>query len=256
MLARTLRGLDAVVSISFVQPHMGEHGWTFGPGGDPVLDRKFLYEVYTAARADYTGRASVPVLWDRQGQTIVSNESADIAEDFDQQFAALAGDSERLFPPRLRPAIDAMNAANYGPVSNGVYRAGFAASQQAHEEAARGLFARLDELDAHLAEHRYLCGEQRTAADWFLFPTLYRFDAVYHTHFKCNLRRLADYRHLWAYTRELYQVPGVRETCDPDKIKEHYYTSHESIHPRRYVPIGPQIDFDQPHGRDGIGGGA
>ncbi len=254
ILFRQLKGLTDVVSMSAVEPTMGEHGWAFGEGGDPVLGKRYLHEVYTAAKPDYTGRVTVPTLWDRKTGTIVSNESTDIARAFDREFDAFGDAGVRMFPEALEAEIAAMIEANYGPVNNGVYRAGFAGSQPAHEEAARELFERLDALERHLGEHRYLCGDRITAADWFLFPTLFRFDAVYHTHFKCNLRRLVDYPNLWGYTRELYQVPGVKDASDLDECKAHYYTSHESVHPRRYIPIGPELDFERPHGREGVGG--
>ncbi len=249
VLLRQQLGLQEAVSISFVEPHMGEHGWTFGEGGDPIGGKRKLHEVYTAADPHYTGRVTVPVLWDRETATIVSNESTDICRAFDREFAAVTGTRARLFPDELRAEIDAMIEANYAPLNNGVYRAGFAKSQEAHEQAARAVFARLDELERLLASQRYLLGDRLTAADWFLFPTLFRFDAAYHTHFKCNLRRLIDYPNLWGYTRELYQVPGVKEVCNLQEIKLHYYTSHPSVHPRAYVPIGPELDFDEPHGR-------
>lgn len=249
VLFRQLIGLERAVSISFVQPHMGEHGWTFAQGGDPIAGRGKLHEIYTAADPHYTGRVTVPVLWDRETATIVSNESTDICHAFDREFDAHTGPRERLFPDELRAQIDAMIEANYAPLNNGVYRAGFAKSQAAHEEAARAVFGRLDELERLLAGQRYLLGPRLTAADWFLFPTLYRFDAAYHTHFKCNLRRLIDYPNLWGYTRELYQMPGVKEVCNLQEVKVHYYTSHPSVHPRAYVPIGPELDFDEPHGR-------
>jgi glutathionyl-hydroquinone reductase len=252
VLFRQLKGLQRAVTISFVEPHMGEHGWTLREGEDPIAGRRRLHEVYTAADPHFTGRVTVPVLWDRETATIVSNESTDIALAFDREFDELGDRRVRLFPDELRAEIDAMIAANYGSLNNGVYRAGFAKSQAAHEEAARGVFARLDELERRLAGQRYLLGDRLTAADWFLFPTLFRFDAAYHTHFKCNLRRLVDYPNLWGYTRELWQVPGVKEVCELQEVKVHYYTSHPSVHPRTYVPIGPELDFAAPHGRGGL----
>ena len=250
LIFRRLKGLENAVSVSVVDPFMGEEGWTLADGADPIHGKSRLYEVYLEARADYTGRASVPVLWDRETATIVSNESLDIAKGFDREFDAIGDSSVSFFVEDMAEDIDAMIQANYETVNNGVYKAGFAGSQEAHVEASRALFARLDELEQLLSKQRYLLGDRLTAADWYLFPTLYRFDAVYYVHFKCNLRRIVDYPNLWDYTRELYQVPGVAETCRMDHCKEHYYTSHESIHPRRYVPIGPQLDFERPHGRD------
>lgn len=253
LIARALKGLQSVVGITVTDPFMGEHGWTLGGDRGPVPEIDKLYELYTQARPDYTGRASVPVLWDTVQATVVSNESIDIVRSLDHAFDELGATGPRLFPPDRDDEIADMIAANYGPINNGVYRAGFAGSQTAHAEAARELFSRLDALEAHLADHRYLLGPDITAADWFLFPTLFRFDAIYHTHFKCNLRRLVDYPHLWGYTRDLYQQPGIAPTCDMGHVKRHYYTSHESIHPRRYIPIGPELDFDAPHGRTGVG---
>lgn len=243
LILRALAGLEDAIAITYVRPFMGEDGWTL-ESGEPLWKA-----VYVRAKPDYTGRASVPVLVDDTDGSVVANESRDIIASLEAPMRAHAARPVEWFPEDRREAIEAMIAANYGAVNDGVYRCGFAASQAAHEEAAWALFGRLDELEALLGRQRYLLGDEITAADWFLFPTLYRFDSVYHTHFKCNLRRLVEYPSLWAYTRELYQWPGVRETCRMDEIKEHYYTSHESIHPRRYVPIGPILDFDEPHGR-------
>jgi len=242
LLFRALQGLEDVIEAVFVDPFMGEQGWRLDDGTP-------LYEVYLSAAPDYTGRVSVPALWDLETGKIVCNESKDIVASLDGPLNHLARHPRPLFPDGEREAIDAMIEANYGPVNDGVYRCGFAANQEAHEQAAWALFNRLDELESLLGKQRYLLGETVSAADWYLFPTLYRFDSVYHTHFKCNLRRLTEYPNLWAYTRELYQWPGVRETCRMKEIKEHYYRSHESIHPRRYVPIGPILDFDEAHGR-------
>lgn len=249
-LFHALKGLDDAVPVHHVEPFMGEEGWTFAGDGDPLYGKRRLHELYTLAQADYTGRASVPVLWDAETRRVVSNESRDIIEMFDREFDAFARHPDRTyFPADALECIDAMIRANYQPVNNGVYRAGFAASQEAHEEAARDIFARLDELEQHLASHRYLMGDAITAADWCLWHTLYRFDTVYYTHFKANLRHLWEYPNLWGYTLELYQHPGVAQTCDMEATKAHYFTSHESIHPRRYVPIGPEIDWEAPHGR-------
>ncbi len=243
LILRALAGLEDAVPITYVRPFMGEDGWTL-TDGTPLWKA-----VYLAAQPDYTGRASVPVLFDEREGVIVTNESRDVIASLEAPMRGLAARAVDWFPEGKREAIEAMIDANYGPVNDGVYRCGFAASQAAHEEAAWALFRRLDALEAILSRQRYLLGDTITAADWFLFPTLYRFDAVYYVHFKCNLRPLTSYPSLWGYTRELYQWPGVRETCRMDEIKAHYYTSHESIHPRRYVPIGPILDFDAPHGR-------
>ena len=253
MLMRALKGLEELVSASYAEPFMGERGWTLGEAGDPLMGKQQLYEVYLEHQADYTGRASVPVLWDRQTQSIVTNESSDIARDFDSVFEAFTGPTRSWFPDDLREQVDAMIAANYGPINNGVYRCGFAGSQLAYDEALSALFERLDWLEQHLAHSRYLVGEELTAADLFLFPTLYRFDAIYYIHFKCCVRQLRDYPNLWAYTRELYQLPGVAGTCDLPKTRAHYFASHESVHPRRHVPPGPNPDFDAPHGRERLG---
>jgi putative glutathione S-transferase len=249
LIARALKGLDEVVPISVVHPFMGEDGWTFEGTVDPIQGKTFLYEVYTTAQSDYTGRASVPVLWDKKKSTIVSNESIDIVQSFDREFGAFTRDSAPLFPKGREQEIEAMMQTNYEPIQNGVYKAGFAANQEAHEEAVRPMFARLDELEQLLGRQRYLLGNEVTAADWYLFPTIYRFDTVYYIHFKCSVRRITDYPNLWGWTRDLYQTPGIAATCSMDDIKRHYYTSHESVHPRRYIPLGPDIDFDAPHDR-------
>ena len=252
MLFRQLKGLADAIPVTVVEPFMGEHGWTLQAGTDPIHGVSKLYEVYLAANPTYTGRASVPVLWDRELSTIVSNESRDIARAFDLEFDAIADSSVHYFDDDLSATIDEMIDANYGPINNGVYACGFASSQEAHEEASRSLFARLDQLEELLGSQRYLLGDRLTAADWFLFPTLYRFDSVYYVHFKCCKKQLRDYPNLWAYTRELYQVPGIADTCNLEQVRRHYFTSHESIHPRRYIPLAPDIDWNQPHGRESI----
>jgi len=242
MLLRALSGLEEAISLTWVKPFMGEDGWTLEDGTP-------LHRVYVQGAPDYTGRASVPVLFDDVAGRVALNESKDIVASLHDAMRPFMKTPVDWFPEPKRDAIEAMIDANYGPVNDGVYRCGFAASQAAHTDAATALFERMDALEAILSRQRYLLGDEITAADWYLFPTLYRFDAVYYVHFKCNLRRVADYPSLWGYTRELYQRPGVAETCRMDEIKAHYYTSHESIHPRRYVPIGPDLDFDAPHGR-------
>jgi putative glutathione S-transferase len=265
MLVRAFLGLEEVIPVIICDPFMGEEGWTIEKGvsreqlfQDPAKqsgdDLTRMYQIYVLAKQDYTGRASVPVLWDTKEGTIVNNESSDIVGILLDRFAPLGkantSNSCNLLPSGRKDAIQEMIQANYGPINNGVYRCGFASSQSAYEEAAKALFGRLDELDELLGKQRYLLGEQLTLADFCLFPTLIRFDHVYHTHFKCNRKHIYEYPNLWGWTREIYQLPGVKATCQFDDIREHYYTSHESIHPRRYIPLGPIIDFDSPHGRD------
>jgi putative glutathione S-transferase len=251
LIVRALKGLEEVVSFSTMEDFMGVDGWRFEGGSDPLANHQKLYELYLAAQDDYTGRASVPVLWDKQEHRIVSNESTDIIESLDAAFAAFDNGSPSLYPAAQVTAIEEMMQSNYEAINNGVYRCGFAGSQEAYDEAATRLFDRLDALEELLASQRYLLlGEEPTSADWALFPTLYRFDAVYYIHFKCSRRQLRDYANLWAYTRDLYQHSGVRETCKMEHIRAHYYTSHESIHPRRIIPLAPDIDFDEPHGRE------
>jgi glutathionyl-hydroquinone reductase len=232
---------------------MAEHGWTFaaGPGatGDRLHGLAYLHQVYTRAKADYTGRASVPVLWDREKETIVNNESAEIIRMLNSAFDRVGARGPDLYPEPLRAAIDAINDLVYETVNNGVYRAGFATTQDAYEEAATALFGTLDELDARLARQRYLVGERLTEADVRLFTTLVRFDPVYVGHFKCNVRRLVDYPNLWGYAREIYQLPGVAATVDFGHIKQHYYTSHATVNPTGIVPLGPLLDWSLPHGR-------
>jgi glutathionyl-hydroquinone reductase len=254
LIVRALKGLEAAISVSVVDPYMGPDGWSFSdrPGciPDSVNGAAFLREVYLKALPEYTGRVSVPVLWDRQTTAIVNNESSDILRMLNREFDAWATRAlPDLRPRALEAQIDAWNERIYRDVNNGVYRAGFATAQDKHERAVRALFAALDEIEVHLGGHRYLCGDALTEADWRLFTTLVRFDAVYHGHFKCNLRRLVDYRHLWDYARELYQVSGVAATVNFDHIKEHYYRSHARINPTGIVPLGPIIDFGAPHGR-------
>jgi putative glutathione S-transferase len=209
-----------------------------------------MHQVYTAARADYSGRVTVPVLWDRERETIVSNESADIVRMLGSAFDGLTGNTLDLYPANLRETIDGWNARVYQRVNNGVYRAGFATTQAAYEEAFGELFAELDAIDAHLADHRFLAGDRFTEADVRLFTTLVRFDAVYHGHFKCNRQRLEEFTHLPGYLRELYQLPGVADTVDFAHIKGHYYRSHPTINPTGVVPAGPALDYSSPHGRD------
>jgi putative glutathione S-transferase len=253
LIFRALKGLQEMVSVSVVHWHMAEHGWTFAPGEgvvpDPVLGARFLHELYTTAEPQYSGRVTVPVLWDRQKGTIVNNESSEIIRMFNSAFdgvGALHGD---YYPEHLRDAIDALNRRIYDTVNNGVYRCGFATTQEAYEEALGPLFDTLDWLEERLSGQRYLLGPVLTEADWRLFTTLLRFDPVYVGHFKCNLRRLVDYPNLMGYVRDLYQMPGVADTVDLHHIKHHYYVSHTTINPTGVVPAGPLIDLALPHGR-------
>ena len=253
LIVRVLAGLEDVIPVSVVHPFMGEEGWTFEEGQGTVPDpegARFLHEVYTRALPDYTGRVTVPVLWDGERRTIVNNESAEIIRMLGSAFDGIGTRPVDLYPEELREEIDAINATVYENVNNGVYRCGFATTQEAYEEAFEALFGTLDELDERLDTRRYLVGDRITEADWRLFTTLVRFDPVYVGHFKCNLRRIADYPNLSGYLRELYQVPGVAGTVHLDHIKGHYYRSHETINPTRIVPMGPALDLDAPHGRD------
>lgn len=252
LIVRALRGLDAAVSVSVVHPFMGVEGWTFEHDPDvvpdPVHGARFLREIYAKADPDYTGRVTVPILWDKVAGAIVNNESREIIRQFDTAFDRLAT-APGFYDPGLGDAIDAAIDAIYEPINNGVYRAGFARSQTAHTEAVTGLFAALDHWEAVLARQPYVCGDRLTEADWCLFTTLLRFDPVYVTHFKCNLRRIVDYPNLSNYLRALYQVPGVAATCNLDHIKRHYFQSHTRLNPRGIVPLGPLLDLDAPHDR-------
>lgn len=252
IIFRKLKRLEGAISLSYVEPLMLENGWTFGEGGDPLYGSRHLYELYIRAKPDYTGRATVPVLWDKQRETIVCNESAEIIRMLNREFDAFGAAELDFCPEPLRPAIDEVNAYVYENVNNGVYKAGFAARQDAYDEAFDALFAALDALDERLGRRRYLVGDRITEADWRLFTTLVRFDVVYYGHFKCNKRRIADYPHLSGYLRELYQHPGVAETVDFPKIKLHYYGSHRTVNPTGIVPKGPEIDLMAPHGRGGL----
>ncbi len=254
LILRALKGLSDHISVDVVHPLMKSDGWTFGTDvegatGDRVLGKAFLREVYLEAQPDMTGRVTVPILWDRATATIVSNESAEIIRMLNSAFDGVGATGADLYPEDLREEIDAVNARVYDTVNNGVYKSGFATSQEAYEEAVSALFRSLDWLEDRLASRRYLMGDRVTEADWRLFTTLVRFDPVYVGHFKCNIRRVADYPNLSGYLRELYQWPGVAETTDLDHIKRHYYASHESINPTGIVPTGPDLDLDRPHGR-------
>ena len=254
LIFRVLKGLENAISVSVTHWLMGEHGWTFdeGPGviPDPIGGAKHLYDVYLRSNASYTGRVTVPVLWDKARNVIVSNESSEIIRMMNSAFDHIGATPGDFYPVELREEIDALNARIYATVNNGVYKAGFATTQDAYEEAMRPLFATLDELEKRLTQSRYLCGERITEADWRLFTTLVRFDPVYNGHFKCNLRRLVDYPNLWDYSRELYQHPGVAATVNFAHIKRHYYQSHKSINPAAIVPAGPELDFLSPHSRE------
>ena len=252
LIYRKLKGLEELIPVSVVDPRMGDQGWAFTGDGftDSVHGAQYLHQIYTTADPGHSGRVTVPVLWDLQRGTMVSNESVDIIRSFNSAFDALTGNQLDLYPEILRAEIDTANELVYEWVNNGVYRAGFATSQQAHDTAVLEVFGALDYLERVLSRRRYLTGQQVTEADWRLFTTLIRFDSVYHGHFKCNRRRLVDYPNLWAHTRELYQWPGVAKTVDLEQIKLHYYWSHTTLNPSRIVPLGPAIDLDQPHGRD------
>jgi glutathionyl-hydroquinone reductase len=259
LIFRQLKRLDSAISLSVVDPFMGERGWAFTapdgtitPGSTPddLNHAHYLHEIYAAARNDYSGRVTVPVLWDKERRTIVNNESAEIIRMFNSAFDQSGNASLDLYPPALRDEIDHINATGYDNINNGVYKCGFATTQAAYEEAFDALFRTLGELEARLSRQRYLVADRITEADWRLFTTLVRFDAVYYVHFKCNLHHIADYPNLWNYTRELYQVPGVAATVNLAQIKRHYYASHASINPRRIVPKGPAIDFSTPHDRN------
>jgi putative glutathione S-transferase len=257
IIYRRLKGLEGLISMSVVNAYMGAEGWTFEPGRavapDSVNGRLRLHEIYTLADPGYTGRVTVPVLWDRRRRTIVSNESAEIIRMFNSAFDGVGANDRDFYPRALRARIDELNDYIYPRVNNGVYRAGFATTQSAYDEAVADLFDALDVLDARLAESRYLTGESITEADWRLFTTLVRFDAVYVGHFKCNRREIRDYPNLWGYLRDLYQQPGIAATVDLDYTREHYYRSQTAVNPTGIVPVGPVPDLDRPHRRDALG---
>lgn len=256
LIFRRLKGLEKMISISVVNSYMGEHGWTFeaepGATGDQLYGLDYMYQLYQKADPDYSGRVTVPVLWDKQRHTIVNNESAEIIRMLNSAFDGIGATPGDYYPPQLRAEIDKLNDEVYDRVNNGVYKAGFATTQDAYEQAVAPLFETLDALEQRLSRQRYLCGDQITEADWRLFTTLIRFDAVYHGHFKCNLKRIVDYPNLWDYLRELYQWPGIAETVNMDHIKGHYYRSHGTINPTGVVPAGPVLDLQQPHQREAI----
>lgn len=254
LVFRAIKGLADHISVSVVHPHMLSDGWTFGTDfdgatGDTLFGFDFLREIYTKADPKISGRVTVPILWDKERGTIVSNESSEIIRMLNSAFDSITGNTDDYWPEALRDKIEVVNERVYDTVNNGVYKSGFATTQDAYEEAVEPLFESLDWIEDILSRNRYLLGDALTEADWRLWTTLARFDAVYHGHFKCNRRRIVDYPNIWAYTRELYQRPGVAETLDLDHITAHYYYSHDMINPTRVVPIGPDLDWNAPHGR-------
>lgn len=253
LIFRKLKALEKLIGVSIVHPHMLSQGWEFESRQDGSADDLYgvscLHQLYTRANPHYSGRVTVPVLWDMRNETIVSNESAEIIRMLNSAFDAHTVVQTNYYPETLRAEIDALNKRVYETVNNGVYRCGFASTQKAYEQAFRKLFETLDLLENLLSGNRYLCGSILTEADWRLFPTLIRFDAVYITHFKTNLRRVEDFHNLSHYVRDLYQHPGISETVNLEHIKQHYYFSHETINPHRIVPLGPELDFEKPHNR-------
>ncbi len=248
LIMRALKGLQDIVPISVTHWLMLDHGWTFAPGAgvipDPLYNSRFVYDLYTRAVDNYSGKATVPILWDQHTQSIVNNESADIIRMLGSAFDHAGAKPGDYYPVPLRPEIDAVNQRVYDTLNNGVYKAGFATTQSAYEAAVMPLFATLDWLEDRLSQARYVCGDRMTEADIRLFTTLVRFDSVYNGHFKCNIRRLIDYSNVWAYTRDIFQMPGISATVDFDHIKRHYYMSHKHINPTGIVPVGPSLDFD------------
>ncbi|ENO8974663.1 glutathione S-transferase family protein [Vibrio parahaemolyticus] len=252
LIFRKLKGLEPHIDVTVVCPDMLSQGWQMGLP-EPLFGHTRMHQIYTQANPDYTGRVTVPVLWDKKTNTIVSNESSEIIRMFNSAFNDLTGNHDDYYPEPLRGVIDEWNDYIYPNVNNGVYRCGFATSQEAYEEAFESLFSALDKIDAHLATHRYLAGNKITEADWRLFTTLVRFDAVYVGHFKCNKQRIADYVNIQGYLKELYQIDGIADTTDFYHIKRHYYFSHTGINPTQVVPKGPDLDFSSPHQREMIG---
>ena len=257
LIFRSLKGLEEMISVSVVHWFMADKGWTFQAGEgvvpDTINNAEFVHQIYTAAMSDYSGRVTVPVLWDKKNNTIVSNESPEIIRMFNSAFDNVGAKAGDYYPQALRAEIDSLNERIYESVNNGVYKCGFATTQEAYEEALHPLFDTLDWLDQRLSTQRYLTGNTITEADWRLFTTLVRFDPVYVGHFKCNIRRIADYENLSEYVRDLYQQPGIAETVNMKHIKQHYYASHESVNPSRVVPVGPEIDFAAAHNRSRLG---
>lgn len=247
LIMRKLKGLEDIISVSVVNPLMAENGWTFereeGVIPDPVIDANYLYELYTHVESEYSGRVTVPVLYDLKQNKIVNNESSEIMRILNSAFNEVGAKEGDYYPEKLRPEIDAINEKVYHSVNNGVYKAGFATKQEVYQEEVSQLFDALDELEERLGENRYLVGDQITEADWRLFTTLIRFDSVYYSHFKCNIKHITEYKNLWRYTRELYNWPGIAETVNFKHIKDHYYRSHKNINPTGIVPAGPKLDF-------------
>ncbi|MCP8688710.1 glutathione S-transferase family protein [Marinobacterium sedimentorum] len=258
LIFRSLKGLESMITVSVVHPLMAKQGWTFeqdeGTTGDALHGADHLHQIYCKAQPDYTGRVTVPVLWDKQRDTIVSNESADIIRMLNSTFDHLGATPGDFYPKDLRAEINDLNDWIYDSINNGVYKAGFATTQEAYVQAVYPLFDALEQLEKRLAKQRYLLGNRVTEADWRLFTTLIRFDAVYHGHFKCNLGRVEDYPNLWGYVRELYQWPGVASTVNMQHIKDHYYRSHLTINPTGIVPAGPRLHLQGAHGRDHLAG--
>ncbi|CAI2317790.1 glutathione S-transferase family protein [Vibrio parahaemolyticus] len=252
LIFRKLKGLEPHIDVTVVCPDMLSQGWQMGLP-EPLFGHTRMHQIYTQAKPNYTGRVTVPVLWDKKTNTIVSNESSEIIRMFNSVFNDLTGNHDDYYPEPLRGVIDEWNDYIYPNVNNGVYRCGFATSQEAYEEAFESLFSALDKIDGHLATHRYLAGNKITEADWRLFTTLVRFDAVYVGHFKCNKQRIADYVNIQGYLKELYQIDGIADTTDFYHIKRHYYFSHTGINPTQVVPKGPDLDFSSPHQREMIG---
>lgn len=253
LIFRALKGLEQMISVSVVNAFMGDNGWSFAPGQGVIEDCVNgvgqVHQLYTLAQPDYSGRATVPILWDKQQRTIVSNESADIIRMFNSAFDQIGATAGDYYPQQLRSEIDAVNEQVYSKINNGVYKAGFATTQSAYTEAVTELFSALDSLEQRLSGQRYLAGNIISEADWRLFTTLVRFDAVYVGHFKCNIKRIVDYPALSNYLRELYQIPAIAETVDMQQIQAHYYASHTSINPTAIIPAGPQLNLQQPHNR-------
>jgi putative glutathione S-transferase len=254
LIFRALKGLEDHISISAVHPDMLGEGWEFatdfpGATGDTLFDYPYARDIYTRADPAFSGRVTVPILWDKTNETIVSNESSEIIRMFNSAFDTITGNTTDYWPEHLRDDIETVNSRVYDTVNNGVYKCGFATTQSAYDDAVHPLFESLDWIEGILADTRYLVGDTLTEADWRLFTTLVRFDNVYHLHFKCNRKRITDFPNLWAYTRELYQVPGVADTVRMDHIVRHYHYSHDTINPNRIIPINPNIDFNAPHGR-------
>ena len=257
LIFRKIKQLESFISVSVVSPDMLDNGWTFnqeeGSSGDHLFKSTFLHEIYTKNKPDYTGRVTVPILWDKQESCIVSNESSEIIRMFNSAFNGLTGDNQNFYPEAKHTDIATINTLVYDNINNGVYRCGFATTQDAYQQAYQLLFNALDKVESILSQKRYLTGSEITEADWRLFTTLVRFDAVYHGHFKCNRQRLEEFPAMSHYLRELYQWQGVAETVDFYHIKRHYYFSHSMINPTRVVPVGPDIDYHQPHNRSAIG---